>query len=258
MGREETPDLIKAEKPDIAIATHYHLDHGTWGATALEYSDAEFFAPAGEEKYLTSLDYFITNTVGGSKWEKEWQEFAVNVAGYQDVSNISVYDETETFQQSEIKMVPIKTAGHSPSHMSFHFPEEKILFTGDMGLDSFGPWYGWKDCNLKDLLESMIRLKNLDVDTLLTSHGGMITSNIEATWDKALNQIFDREQSLREMLDQGVSRDEIIEKGIFYKYKSKVREPMKSFLYMWDGLVFDHHLELLNQGGIQHFFPGIR
>lgn len=254
MGLKETPELIKEEQPDIAIVSHYHLDHATWGATALKHSKAELFAPMGEEKYLTSLEYFVTNTVGGSLWEKQWQKFAVDIAGYQAVNTISTYIETNTFQLRDVKITPIKTAGHSPHHMSFYFPDDKILFTGDMGLDLFGPWYGWKDCYLKDLIDSILRLKNLDVDVLLTSHGGMITKDIKEAWDKVLKQIIDREQTVRKALDQGVAKKDIVEKGIFYRFKSKVKEPMRSFLYMWDSMVFEHHLELLEEGGILKFF----
>ncbi|VEN73790.1 Glyoxylase, beta-lactamase superfamily II [Candidatus Desulfarcum epimagneticum] len=257
MGLDETADLLKQERPDMAIVSHYHLDHGTWGSRVLEHSQAELLIPKGEEKYLSSLPYFVERTAGARGLDEKWEAFSVNETAYREVTDFSTYDHGESFG-AEVKMRAVKTSGHSPSHMSFYFPDEKTLFTGDMGIDPFGPWYGWEDCDLKDLMESIFRLKEMDVKILLTSHGGIRASKIQESWDWALGQIMERERMIDDMLERGAGRDDIVEKGIFFKNKSNVKEPMRSFLYMWDDIMLGHHLDLLNDGGISYFFPGIK
>ena len=54
----ETASFLQAEKPQAAIISHYHLDHGVWGAVAQDHTQAEVFIPSGEERYLTDIDYF--------------------------------------------------------------------------------------------------------------------------------------------------------------------------------------------------------
>ncbi len=257
MGIEETKALLKSERPDIAIISHYHLDHATWGQLVLELTQADLYIPEGEEKYFTSLDYFIEMTAAPYGLVPEWTEFATRMTCYREIDHFSTYNESSVFRSGHITVQCIRTQGHSPSHTSFYLPGEKILFTGDMGVDRFGPWYGWVDCDLKQLVDSILKLRSMDVDLLLTSHGGMISEGILQCWNQGLKQIMEREQFVRDGLDLGKKKAEIVEQGIFFKNKSAVKEPMRSFLFMWDTIMFDHHQALLEEGGLERFFPEI-
>jgi len=179
MGPDETLALLRAEQPDIAIISHYHLDHCTWGPLVSEHTDAELFIPEGEERYLTSLDFFIEKTGGAAGLAREWTELTLDVTGYREIRDFSTYPHGHQFLSDDVTIECVGTPGHSPSHTAFYFPKEKILFTGDMGVDRFGPWYGWTDCDLRELIASILKLRSLDVRVLLTSHGGVVTSGIE-------------------------------------------------------------------------------
>jgi len=160
MGAKETPGLIEQEKPDAAIITHYHLDHSLWTRHVNTCSDAVIFIPESEAPYLTSLDFFIEHTAGPSSIAEKWKDFTVEM-GYLPLKKYECYDEQTRFKDMAPEIVLIQTPGHSPSHTSFYFPDEKILFSGDMGLDRFGPWYGWTECNIKQIVESILRLDGL-------------------------------------------------------------------------------------------------
>jgi len=255
MGTEETREFLQTEQPDIAVISHYHLDHCTWGPLVLEHTDAELFIPEGEEEYLSSLDFFIEKTAAPYGLIQEWREFSLGVTRYREIDHFSVYQDGSRFSTAGVTIECIRTPGHSPSHTAFYFPREKILFTGDMGIDQFGPWYGWTDCDLKQLIGSVLKLRSLNAETLLTSHGGIVASDIEGVWDNGLRQIMKREQNIRKRLDMGKSKTEIVEEGIFFQNKSTVREPVRSFLFMWDSIMFDHHRTLLEEGGLGKFFP---
>lgn len=255
MGRKETAEMIRKERPDMAVVSHYHLDHATWDHAVLKHSNAELFIPAAEVEYLTDLDFFLRHTAGPFGLSDPWRDFSVNVTGYREISRYSAYDEKTFFSVGGTKITAVGTPGHSPAHMSFYFAEDKILFTGDMGVDAFGPWYGWVDCDLKQLVASILRLRGLPVDLMLTSHGGIFDSGIEKAWDEGLLAIERRERMIREKLDRGMTKAAIVEEGVFFRSKSPVSEPLRSFLYMWDGAMFDHHLALLTEGGLLSFFP---
>jgi glyoxylase-like metal-dependent hydrolase (beta-lactamase superfamily II) len=258
LGPGATADLIHAERPDAAIISHYHLDHATWGATLLNHSDATLYLPAAEARYLTDLDFFLQMTAGPSGLIAPWRDFSINHTGYREIDRFETFQAGENFTAGRVRVACVGTPGHSPGHSAFYFPEDKILFTGDMGVDRFGPWYGWQDCDLKELLASILRLRGLNVNLLLTSHGGIIFRDINTAWDLALARVARREASIRERLDRGMDKTAIVAEGIFFPNKGAVREPMRSFLFMWDDMMFDHHQALLEEGGLGRFFPMLR
>lgn len=258
MGAKETPGLIKDEKPDAAIITHYHLDHSIWTRHVNNCSDAVIFIPEGEVSYLTSLDFVIKHTAGPFGMSEKWKDFVKNRLGYKALKTYECYNEQTTLKDMAPEIVLVETPGHSPSHTSFYFPDEKILFSGDMGLDRFGPWYGWSDCNIKQIVESILRLDGMDVKLILTSHGGILKKGIQSAWAKCIRKIWQREEKIIKKLETGISKREIIRQGVFFSDKEKVREPMRSFLNMWDTAMYNHHETLIAEGGLIKFFPVIK
>ena len=257
MGAKETYGLMEEEKPEIAIITHYHLDHSLWARHLNSFSDAVLFIPEHEAQYLTSLDFFMEHTAGPFSIAEKWKDFTINL-GYTELKNYECYNEQTTFKDMAPEIVLIETPGHSPSHTSFYFPDEKILFSGDMGLDQFGPWYGWTDCNIKQIAESILRLDGLAVNLILTSHGGVRKKEIQKEWVKCIHHLWQREENIILKLEAGMTKKDIIRQGVFFSDKEKVKEPMQSFLKAWDTTMYNHHENLIKEGGLMKFFPEIK
>lgn len=257
LGSEDTQSLVKTHPPQAAFITHYHLDHSTWTRIVNETSDARVFIPQGEQNYFTSLDFMVDQTARPFGQAEEWKSFMVNQLGYTPLKTFQAYEPDTSFAEFCPEMVLMETPGHSPCHTSFYFPDEKILFSGDLGLDRFGPWYGWEDCDLKKILESLLRMDGMEVGLILTSHGGIIRKNIHETLAKSLGFLLGREEKIRQQLDGGRTLGQIVEKGVFYPGKKRVGPPMSAFLEMWETAMVTHHLNLLDQGGILAYFPEI-
>jgi len=257
MGPEDTPGLLEKERPDAAVITHYHLDHSIWTRHVDTHSNALVFIPEKEEPYLTSLDFVIEQTAGPFGMAEKWKDFAANRHKYKPLKKYECYNEKTTFKDLAPEIILVQTPGHSPSHTSFYFPDEKILFSGDMGLDRFGPWYGWTDCNIKQIVESILRLDGMDVELILTSHGGMIKNKIPDEWAGAIHKILQREEKIVQKLEKGMQKNHIISQGVFFSNKDRVSEPMRSFLDMWDTAMYNHHESLISEGGLMKFFPEI-
>ncbi len=258
MGAKEAPLIIKEEKPEAAIVTHYHLDHSIWTRYVTQYSEAAVYIPKAEEPYFTSLDFVIEHTAEPYGEGNKWRDFVENYLRYRPLQHYECYNELTSFKDFIPELVLIETPGHSPSHTSFYFPDDKILFSGDMGLDRFGPWYGWADCSIKQIVESILRLDGMDVKLILTSHGGVLKKDFQVEWANCIATLLKREQSIAKKLEQGLSKELIIEQGVFFKDKTNVKEPMKSFLNMWDTAMYNHHESLINEGGLTKFFPEIQ
>jgi glyoxylase-like metal-dependent hydrolase (beta-lactamase superfamily II) len=152
-------------------------------------------------------------------------------------------------------MVFIPAPGHSPGHMTVYFPEEHILFTSDLGFGPFGPWYGFKDCRIGHYVESLLKLRAMRPRLLLTGHDGVIGKDIDGTFDRTIEAFFLREHRIREGLEKGHSKNDMVEEGIYFKNKERAKGPLKGFLSGWDAVMVDLHIEVLNQGGLDFFFP---
>jgi hydroxyacylglutathione hydrolase len=250
MGCEETPALIEKEQPDMVMITHFHLDHSAFTRYVAEYSDAQILISKKDLPFLTSFDFMVKNTAGLMGMADQWRDFAMNKLKFRPLKRYEGFIENEYLSDLIPEMLVVPTPGHSPGHTSFYFPADKILFAGDIGLDRFGPWYGWKNCSIQDIVESLLRLDSMDINLILTSHGGMIEKNIHQAFSHSLAHIQERERMIIEKLDKGIKEEDIIKQGVFYKRRDKAPEAMRSFLHMWDTAMFDHHMALIREGGV--------
>ncbi len=254
-GRADTRALLLSEKPDFALISHYHLDHSWWGGLAGTFSHASLFVPSGEEVYLMDLGYFLEMTQGQGRPARLWAKFVSEEIQYKAIDHFTPYDSSLDLELRGVRMTFVPAQGHSPGHMAVYFPDPKILFTSDLGLGPFGPWYGFKDCDITLYVDSLLRLKGMNPRLLLTSHEGVIRKGIDAVFDRCIAAIFMREDLISKKLDKGLSRDEITADGVYFLKKEKARGPLKDFLTMWDGVMFDHHLKKLREGGLKKDFP---
>jgi glyoxylase-like metal-dependent hydrolase (beta-lactamase superfamily II) len=256
-GEAETRELLSSEKPDFALISHYHLDHALWAGFVQSASDAELFVPYGEEDYVARPDFFLARTGQGQSAQR-WKQFVLKTLNLKGVQGFRTYDGSFTLDLKTTRMVFIPAPGHSPGHMTAYFPQERILFASDLGFGPFGPWYGFRDCDIHRYVQSLLDLRGLQPKLLLTSHEGAIRTDIDRVFDLNVKVFFSREDRIREGLEQGRSRESIVERGIYFMDKGKAKGPLKSFLFEWDGVMFDQHLAVLNEGGLDSFFPGVR
>ncbi|MBW1800864.1 MAG: hypothetical protein JRJ85_09045, partial [Deltaproteobacteria bacterium] len=92
---------------------------------------------------------------------------------------------------------------------------------------------------------------------LLTGHNGIIREDIDAVFDRCIDVFFTREEALRKKMERGLSKEKIVEEGIYFTNKAKAQGPLKSFLSTWDTVMFDLHREIILNGGLEKDFPGI-
>lgn len=255
MGPRETLPLLEETRPDQAILTHYHVDHSAWASTVAEHTSAEILAPEAEVAILADPTPLHAADARAHGIGPEWEHFTGHTVGYAPVPSARAFSHGDLFHFNGITMEALDTRGHSPGHSAFYFPEKQVLFCGDMGIDRFGPWYAWPNCDLVALVGSLLRLRGLPLKLLVTSHGGMVKADFEGAWTRAIRQVLAREARIEADLDAGHSGEEIVAAGIFFRNKAKAPEPMRSFLFMWDRIMYDHHLAVLEQGGLATFFP---
>jgi hypothetical protein len=83
----------------------------------------------------------------------------------------------------------------------------------------------------------------------------MIQKGISDLFMSKIKEMLRREHRIQKQLSAGRSDAEIIEKGVFYTQKETVKPPLKTFLDMWDTVMFQHHKTVLAEGGLAACFP---
>jgi len=260
-GKPKTISLLQTEKPDKAFISHYHLDHSAWGHLVAEHSKADLYIPRQEEERLTDLSCFLQKTAmdsGPNSPVDAWTHLLKDIIGYRELKDYRLYDGSMKLKSGGLTIQCVEAPGHSPGHMAFYFLEPKALFVVDLGIDRFGPWYGWPDADLALMVESMLRLRSIKTNVILTSHNGIISSGLNQAWEESLSALLTREKEIQKKLDKGKSRETIVAEGIYYKMRLPRSEPQRSFRMMWDGNIFDHHMALINNGSLAKCFPELK
>ncbi|MEE8599837.1 MBL fold metallo-hydrolase [Euzebya tangerina] len=84
-------------------------------------------------------------------------------------------DDGDTHTTAVGAFVAIATPGHTAGHHVFHLPERRLLFAGDHVLPRITPSIGLESNTnrlaLVHFLESLAKIRNLDVDLVLPAHG---------------------------------------------------------------------------------------
>jgi glyoxylase-like metal-dependent hydrolase (beta-lactamase superfamily II) len=85
----------------------------------------------------------------------------------------------------------VHAPGHTPGEVAFYHPARRILFAGDSVVERKGqltipaPRYA---ANLNQAVQSLTRLRTLDVELLLPGHGVPVTKNVDSALDDLIRR----------------------------------------------------------------------
>jgi len=247
-SKEDVLLKIHRERPiDILMASHGHEDHLCYNYL---FPDAQFWVHRADSHIFEDLNNLIDCYADDMSPEnrREWEEFLIKACNYLPKKADRFLEDGEIISFGKVKMEVLHTPGHTPGHLSFYFPEERIVFAGDIDLVDAGPYYGDVESSIEEMIESLNRLKSYSCDFYLTAHGKGIYKGDPSILDRYLNSIFKREEALICFLKTSpLTLDEITEKGIIYGKKRKIGP--------WDmglseRMMIKKHLSFLEKRGI--------
>jgi glyoxylase-like metal-dependent hydrolase (beta-lactamase superfamily II) len=168
----------------LLFLTHHHFDHingvSLFNNAQIIAGQEELWAYRDEAQFLISLgSQRWPELMGGTLEEGREQVSRLpnslpdDIPSRQRFNPIEVNDvlaDGNVYKLGQTSLRAIHTPGHSPGHYSFFFPNEEILFTGDLDVSRRGPWYGSETCNLDDLVQSVNKLIDLKPKILVSSH----------------------------------------------------------------------------------------
>jgi glyoxylase-like metal-dependent hydrolase (beta-lactamase superfamily II) len=123
----------------------------------------------------------------------------------------------ERIELGGLTLETIHTPGHTPGHMAFFIPEHDLLFSGDIDLTPFGPFYGHDFADIRDFLASIDRLKQVKAQMVVSGHAGPFNDNLPERFSAYGEVIFSRDRLLLERLRRPKSIVDFKGSNLFYK-----------------------------------------
>lgn len=251
MGPDETPGFLAQEKPDVCVISHFHIDHSRWGHEAAQVPDVVLHVPRAELRYLADVDHFVERCgLPGEDMTRAWRAWLTGWAGLRPVPEAVPLAPGDVLDLGATRIQVIDARGHSPGHQAYWIEEDGILFCVDIGVDGFGPWYGWKDADLEQYVRSIWRLVELDARLLVTSHGGLIRNDIRKVLLGCLDVLRDREAVVARDLENGLDVDAITARGHIYGDTSRFSPPLDVAYGIWEENMVREHVRVLRAGGV--------
>ena len=191
------------------VNSHGHMDHIAH-VHAWEQFGVKIHAPAPESKTLLNLKYFyeILGWSEGSDYSLV-EKFGI-INKYNACNEVITFEPGATLQFEDFTCETINFKGHSQSHVGFLLPSEEVFHVSCLGFDQtrpgkdgFGPWYGFKQCSIKQYLEDITYAESIFLKKakFLTSSHSYVVKNPDITPFEYMREKIKKNQQL---VDQGL------------------------------------------------------
>jgi glyoxylase-like metal-dependent hydrolase (beta-lactamase superfamily II) len=220
---ESAVRACRREGLDLLILSHCHIDHRL---SAGLIPEVPVWAHELEAPYLGDHNYFVKSVGfdrGGFDLEKIFPGLQVPLLQVQKKIAAG-----ERLDLGGLTLEVLHTPGHTPGHLAFFIPEVGILFTADIDLTPFGPFYGHDFADIEDFIQSIRSLKKVRATLMATGHGGPF---IDQTGDRLSAfeaVIYQRDRLVLKELSEPRPLEFFLGRNLFYPHY-----PEPQFLIRW-------------------------
>ncbi len=247
IGRSIIRKMIKEfGQPDLIFYTHAHEDHMP---EKDKFTTTERYIHEKDEPIARSIDEL--NRMYGVDQLPDLNELADVFYGsmnFKPLDNLKIYRENQIFDLGKYQVKVIHTPGHTWGHCCFEIVNHNLLFSGDIDLSRFGPWYGALNGNIPAFEISILKIMKMAPKIIVSSHKEVFYDNIQDHLQAYLNVIKEREERVLNFLKKEKTLDEIYNAILIY---GRLPEPREFFLPAEKFMVKKHLDLLLKKGKIQ-------
>ncbi|SDI12799.1 MBL fold metallo-hydrolase [Desulfosporosinus hippei] len=242
-GLSRREEILRNGDVDVIINTHFHLDHAFGNKY---FPKAEIWAHVLDAPALRSKKEFLAYS--GLDHTPDFPEGYPFPHGMPGRAVGRELAEGEILDFGNVVLQVLHTPGHTPGHISLYEPKEGILFSGDIDLSPFGPFYGNTSSNLEEFSKSIRRLIDLNPKVLVTSHSPIISDNIPERLKEYAEIIDLRATKLLQALRVPRSKQELMEMKIIYDHYP---EPQSLYRYFEEVMIGKHLRHLMGLGEVK-------
>jgi len=212
-GREVLKEIEEEFSPDMVIYSHGHPDH---------CAGSSFFPPErlwGPEKHKETTGNIrrMAERFVKPGLQEDWLSLSTGVPKLRDFKAGNYFENGHVFDFGKIRMEAVHAPGHTDDHYCFYLPNEKIMLTTDIDFTSFGPWYANPESDIDTFIDSIWRVRGFEIETVLSSHLGVIKSGIEEKFDQFLAVFKERDEKILEFLNSPRTIEDFVEKALIYQ-----------------------------------------
>ncbi|MCB2189024.1 MAG: MBL fold metallo-hydrolase [Deltaproteobacteria bacterium] len=243
LGRDLLAGL--AGQVDLVLCTHAHLDH-TWGNHLLP--GATITAPRGSAETFGHLDRLRQRFIPDAAMGRAWRTWITTLVPWQDRSADDFYEPYQEFDLGSTRLVAFPAPGHNADFHCFWFPVERVLYSGDLDLTPFGPWYGNPESDLREFRDSVARAADLGPRVVVSSHFPPQHQEAAAQLRAWGGHFTQRSDKLLALLAQPRTLGEIVEAALIYGRFPHQREMLMHFEKV---MISEHLAELVELGRVR-------
>lgn len=227
---------------DVIINTHFHLDHAYGNKF---FPNARIWAHALDAPALRSPEHFFAYT-GFGEFRKYANDphFPGGLPGREVDRELA---DGDVLDFGDVRFQVIHTPGHTPGHIALYELQTGILFSGDIDLSPFGPWYGNLRSDLEEFTISIKRLIEINPKVLVTSHAGIITDNISERLREYAGKLDQRDEQILKYLSVPKTMSELADMKILYR---RYPEPQRLYRFFEEVMIEKHLKHLMKQGKV--------
>lgn len=235
-------DLFQEYPVDLIINSHFHVDH--CGCNYL-FPQTKILAHPYDIPAMQSLEVF-EDYYGIKKYNAP--DKLLSFLNWHP-SNISgKLQDGDIIDLGKIKLEVIHTPGHTAGHCAFYWREKEVLFSGDIDLTTFGPWYGNEISDVDQLITSIEKLIALNPKVILSAHKGIVDKNVKNRLLKYLDKVYANEKEILKALEVPLTLDELIYHKIIY---GRWHQPENMFYFFEKVSLIVHLRRLLRLGLVE-------
>ncbi|MBI4319337.1 MAG: MBL fold metallo-hydrolase [Chloroflexi bacterium] len=187
------------------INTEHHMDHATCDClfpgtvVATQWSRQALEQPGEAERARRRV-------------EELWPECRPILASYRPRLPTITFSREMWLYLGGVALHLVATPGHTPGGLAVHFPQERVLFTGDNVVCRYGP--AFRDALPREWFNSLDLIEALDVEVIVPGHGPACDKSYVAEFRGELEGYM---AEVRDAIARGLTREETAERFEFLK-----------------------------------------
>ncbi len=238
-------NFLMTQRVDLIVNSHGHIDHYQYNHlfpdSRVMMHHADRAIAQSPEKYAEAFGFYelVKNPVV--------EKYYLDAVHYRTTKIDEFLDEGKIINLGATVMQTVHLPGHSPGHSGFLFPEKGFIFTADIDLSTFGPWYANINCSLTELIGSINRVIEMKPEYIVTGHGeGIVKENYSGRLAQYRDIVFARQKRIVDLMYNGYNTLDAIAK--MYPVYQQLPRPEIIF-YLYEQVMVLVHLRYLIQTG---------